>query len=738
MGNGDMAAALAGAPEQQQFWLAKNDFWRLKEGSGGPKALGRLVLDMPALKGASYFPSQRLQDGSISACFSKKDGPSVTMKAWVAATENLLVIELTANGSPVETKVQLQMLGKAGRVNGTLTNVNVAEASQNGGTLAKVSEASQNGVFWGSRSITENVDIPAAAACAVRLLGAQGRDLPIETASATFVRWNDEVAPMDLISTGQSVVLEPGKPVAVLVGMASLRQNPEYLNAAQKQVGQLSGEGLAPVREQHRQWWDQYWSKSFVVLNDPYLEWRYYVSYYLMGACSRDPDFPPGIMGTWVTTDETRWGGDYTLDYNAHAPFYGLCSGNRIEQADPQAGPMLAFLESGKKYSQLILGHKGALYPVRIGAKGINTNFGHARPGGPRIYSHGVVWYGMKSNAAYSMVIMAERWFMTRDLAFARRVYPFVREVATFWEEDLKFEKSRYMDYDDAIMEGLLPDDVNNVLSLGLIRMVMRTALDMSAALGTDSERREKWQHIQSHLSPFPTQTWPTNGKTIFRYTEKGLAWFHSNALGIWHIFPAGAIGLESDPKLLEISRNTIGAMEEGDVYHPYQTRWYDGNAQSSWYPVLARIGYEPRAILAGLRGVPFFPNGMVINRWHGIENCSIFPNTINEMLLQSHQDVLRLFPCWPKEKDARFGTLRAYGAFLVSAELKNGEVGPVSILSEKGRDCTLVNPWPGNAVTLVRNGQVAEILSGERFTFKTTAGETIALEVQSSAAQAR
>lgn len=97
-----------------------------------------------------------------------------------------------------------------------------------------------------------------------------------------------------------------------------------------------------------------------------------------------------------------------------------------------------------------------------------------------------------------------------------------------------------------------------------------------------------------------------------------------------------------------------------------------------------------------------------------------------NEGSNASH--VIRLFPCWPRDMDARFGTLRACGAFLVSAEHKGGEVGGVTIRSEKGRDCTVVNPWSPRKVQAVRNGTVAEEFSGERFTFKTSVNETIEL----------
>ena len=122
---------------------------------------------------------------------------------------------------------------------------------------------------------------------------------------------------------------------------------------------------------------------------------------------------------------------------------------------------------------------------------------------------------------------------------------------------------------------------------------------------------------------------------------------------------------------------------------------------------------------------------GMIIGNAHGMEHFSIVPNAIQEMLMQSHEGVLRFFPCWPKDLDARFGTLRADGAFLVSAELKGGVVSGVTILSEKGRDCTVQNPWPGKAVSLIRDGKVSETVSGERFTFKTGENESVSLKPQ-------
>ena len=81
-----------------------------------------------------------------------------------------------------------------------------------------------------------------------------------------------------------------------------------------------------------------------------------------------------------------------------------------------------------------------------------------------------------------------------------------------------------------------------------------------------------------------------------------------------------------------------------------------------------------------------------------------------------------------PADLDARFAGLRARGAFLVAAQQTAGKVPCVTITSEKGRDCTVLNPWPTSPVKLTRSATPAETVSGKRFTFKTKPQEQILL----------
>ena len=89
---------------------------------------------------------------------------------------------------------------------------------------------------------------------------------------------------------------------------------------------------------------------------------------------------------------------------------------------------------------------------------------------------------------------------------------------------------------------------------------------------------------------------------------------------------------------------------------------------------------------------------------------------------------MIRLFPVWPREQNARFTRLRAWGGFLVSSSLRAGAVEFVELISEQARDCTMRNPWSGQSARLYRNGELSAVMSGTTFAFPTARGEVIRL----------
>ena len=68
------------------------------------------------------------------------------------------------------------------------------------------------------------------------------------------------------------------------------------------------------------------------------------------------------------------------------------------------------------------------------------------------------------------------------------------------------------------------------------------------------------------------------------------------------------------------------------------------------------------------------------------LEGNFAFAQGIHEMLLQSHKDFIEVFPAIPKDwKNVSFKTLRAEGAFLISAKKENGVPMEVKIKAEAG-----------------------------------------------------
>jgi len=314
---------------------------------------------------------------------------------------------------------------------------------------------------------------------------------------------------------------------------------------------------------------------------------------------------------------------------------------------------------------------------------------------------------------------MIAHYYSTRDAAYATRIYDTLQQLSIFWQGYLRKDGTRYIIDNDAQHEGNAYPQMNGVMSLGFVRYLLQGTIDVSAALGVDASMRATWQDRLTNLSAFPTFT--KNTKTVFRYTEVGLDWNGGNAIGIQHIYPASQIGLGSDATLLTTAQNMVSEM----------ARWSDDNGTNTFYPAAARVGHDPADILTHLAAWVSghsYANLHIHTGGGGIENFNTVPSTLAEMLLQSFQGKLRVFANWPTTADARFGDLRAHGAFLVSSRLQGGVVQYVRIASEQGGPVVLVNPWPGKMLRLYRNGTDAGTLGGTEVTIPTVKGDVLSV----------
>jgi hypothetical protein len=263
--------------------------------------------------------------------------------------------------------------------------------------------------------------------------------------------------------------------------------------------------------------------------------------------------------------------------------------------------------------------------------------------------------------------------------------------------------------------------------------------------LQVDKAKIKQWQNIIDHMWPLPYRTIPDFGEVI------ELAWYPDGSIypkmddhGRWLnimsqntslVFPAGLIGID------QIASREYKA-ESNIVLHHSPT----ANAISPEPIVAARLGMGNEVLKMmqnGIRRLQHFPQGLFFNidHWYnlsrymdslktpditaqrdyiydershypnklpanpfvqcGLEPQSIYGAAVNEMLLQSNEGKIRVFPAVPDNWATSF-TLLARGAFVVSSERKkDGFIPGVFVESRKGNVCSLVNPWPGREISV-------------------------------------
>ncbi|MBR4186245.1 MAG: hypothetical protein IKQ87_10780 [Clostridia bacterium] len=666
-GNGDVTAVLAGSADRVRVYIGKADFWkadgRVYVGErGGIAPLGLAELLLPQLAYADYEAEQDLDHACIRLNLTAGRF-SAALTVTVCAGDNTILFELDRSHPAVSVSLDLLPLE---------------------GSEAAASREEAGDVVSTIRGFdTPACRFPTWGICALRRISRTAADGQERIVWAIAVATNHDTA--------------------------------AYRCQAVEKVRALDGAACRRLLRDHADHWERFWAKSGVSLPDEDLERWWYAGIYAVACCAGNKKFPPGLWGAYSTADGMGWFGDYHLNYNYEAPFYALTASGHPELLACSCSPLNDFLPTAKRYASEFLGVGGAYFPVGIGPLGMETDVR------PDTKEHGHLFLGQKSNGAYAAVVPMMHWYATRDEDFARReYYEFLRSVAEFWEDYLVLEDGTYQIFNDSLNEvgwyagpDYMPegqDDKNPILSRGLVRMLMKLMIDLASTLRLDEDRIPVWQDILDRLPE--AGTIERDGEVLLRGIDGSDA---LRELTIEYMMPIGAIGKYTTPALFEAAKNT----------HRRLAIWDSHNRFCAYYPMAARLGLPPDEIIGHIREViekHGLPNGMIRYGGGGLENSAGIPGTVNEMLLQSYEHIVRLFPCWDRSREASFRGLRAYGAFVVDAEVKDGVIR-AEILSEKGMLLRLESPGDGYCV--LRGGEAIP-LDGGVTEIPTTAGERL------------
>lgn len=423
-----------------------------------------------------------------------------------------------------------------------------------------------------------------------------------------------------------------------------------------------------------------FWGRSAVTVGDQEVENLWYETYHARRCTTRAGKTPPGLFLPSTVRDYSHWHGDYHTNYNFQQPYWGDYTANQIELGDAYFDGMAPLVQMGRIIAERYYGTRGVFiqltgYPVTA-----TDDMLGAVPMGRMAYMTG--WVGNQYWWRY-LYTGDEQWLRAKG-------YPVLRDCALFYLDLMKMGADGLYhvfpsNQGEDGFTGEAKDYTDRPQVMQHLRYCLRSAIAASEVLGLDAELRAQWQDRLDHSAGDDGQP-PEKLEGMVRH-------FH-----------------ESNPPEFNYGRPYQPQPEAGD-----DVPWPEvDNALHTWYP-----GQYPVAAMSQLRCGGIAPDRLftglqrIIQRWrhpngliwamsvHDYGHSGAWTETLGicaplqEMMLQSFGGVLRLFPCWPKAVPASFRDFRAEGAFLVSAEWRDGAVVSARVTSERGGDCRLYPPWP-------------------------------------------
>ena len=498
--------------------------------------------------------------------------------------------------------------------------------------------------------------------------------------------------------------------------------------AASEEVASAKVLGYNKSLDEHLGWWDEYWSRSYVEIPDSVLERQYYLEMYKFGAAARIDAPPIALQSVW-TADNGKlppWKGDFHHDLNTQLSYWPAYTGNYLNLEEGFLNWLWKYRPAFKKYTRGYFGVEGMNVP------GVTTLEGEPM-GGWIQYSMGQTVSAWLGHHFYL------HWRYSMDRTFLeQKAYPWIKEVAEY----LDHMALKTADGKRKLLMSSSPEIYNNSkeawfaettnFDLSLIRWTYEKAAELASELGLTNETK-KWEQILSEWPELIVD--PETGLMFapgFPYDESHRHFSHQMA---YH--PLALLDFSNGEADRKIILNTLRNLEK------YGSDWWTGYS-FSWMGNMYARAFEGDNAAEILRLFAecfclknsFHVNGDQCKAGHSkflyrpftLEGNFAFASAIQEMLLQSHTDVVKIFPAIPaKWQNAQFKKLRTQGAFLVSAKMESGKVKEVKILSEKGGSFEMDDPFMGQEF----KSDMEYLLDDGKITIKMKPGDNISLRVK-------
>jgi hypothetical protein len=488
--------------------------------------------------------------------------------------------------------------------------------------------------------------------------------------------------------------------------------------------------------------WKQYWNKSGVKLSDQFLERMWYHNLYFLNCATKDGATTPGLFANWSYNKiGTAWHGDYHMNYNTQQPFWVTFSSNHLEKNLPYVNLIESLMPVSKRWAKEYYELPGAYFPHSAYPVDMNMN------------PYPVPTWGWEiCETPWAVQGLWWHYLYSGDAAYLRnRAYEPIKAAVEFLVAYMKRPEAKGPQWKDEKyhifptvppeLYGLRPGFKYNFdcnVDLTLTKFIFKAFIEATKVLKLEKQDDVLISNIKlilSHFPNYPTAVSKEFGKVMVSAPDEHSEVVYNTPNPLMSVFPGEDYGIHSDSETQTILKNTyLNQQNEG------------GNDLVFINLQAARIGMLDLERFKRQVNYCLLPNGtatlmamQVHGRYNDLSNYGFMdemgiwfenfalPVVVNECMMQSYNGTIRLFPNWPLEKDAEFHNLRAVGAFLVSASLKNGKVEKIEIVSEAGSPLKIILPWKNSTITN-RKGKMQ--LTSSEVDIVTVKGEKIIFEL--------
>ena len=490
--------------------------------------------------------------------------------------------------------------------------------------------------------------------------------------------------------------------------------NHDSVTAARTNLTNAVQTGYTQTLTNFQNWWHSYWSNFFVQYSNAsgdadYMENMYYLYNYIIasGGYANYPfHFINGDFSAVQDTNAQKWSTAYWY-WNERDIYNSFLASNHPEILDGLNNLYFRNLSTLESYTTTRYGTNGVWVPETMGWNGDATyTIGSS-------YTKDILSSG--TEAAQNMYL---RYKYTNDATYLSNVaYPFMRQICMFYVNKLSTNGSGqyYMAVSNA--HETYWDVQDAITDLAAIRSLFPEAIASAQALGLDASSVTQWQNVLNKLVPYPS-----NGTAYLPNDPPAASTHNSENVASELLWPYSVTGIGYADYSLSDSAWVNRPF-------PYKSIWSPDAVQA------ARLGLGDstyQGMLAMLEIYQNYPNGRTNNTNGEFEFTGVHLSAMNEQLLQSYNDVIRVFPAQPSDTSfVSSFTLAAKDGFLVSAERNSTNIKYIGIDSLYGNTASVYNPW-GTQQIDVRNMSTNSVIltsSSSQFSFPTTTNTIYVVE---------